>query len=149
MDRGGLVVDEDDDLVVGSDAVEVGDGVLEYLLLDFLEVAALAYVLDFDEYAKARDAEVCAVGAVPEFGKGLLVHEVEGLTTVALRPQEFLVVLPPGSTAASNSVSVTFSFAFAAARLSVTPGMTLLSRFVGPLTVNAPLPDPTVTDASG
>jgi hypothetical protein len=27
--------------------------------------------------------------------------EVEGLTTVALRPQEFLVVLPPGSTAAS------------------------------------------------
>jgi DNA-binding transcriptional LysR family regulator len=33
---------------------------------------------------------------------GLVEHlEVDGITTVALRPQEFLVVLPPGSTATS------------------------------------------------
>jgi hypothetical protein len=88
-------------------------GVLKYLLLDLLEVAALADVLDFDEDAEARDAEVRPIGAVPQHGQHFFrdkvvedraEHEPENVLDFAFRGygpldrvRHAVVVAPPAT----------------------------------------------------
>jgi hypothetical protein len=75
LNRCGLVVYEDDELVVGS-ATQVGSSVFCDLFLEFLQIVGRSGVLGLDEDSKACYAEIGAVGAMAELAQGLFVNNV-------------------------------------------------------------------------